>query len=428
MISSVIVHKKIKSFIPSFLKEWIKKVAFGRKLNKIQEAQRSELNRIRNKEKIRVVFLLIHETVWKYEGLYRLMEQDERFEPVVVVCPYTNDGEDTLFREMNQAFAAFKKKEYNVFKTFDDKNRKWIDIKSEFKPDIVCFTNPWNLTKNDYQIENFLDKLTCFVPYGYETTYNVKAYYDKPIHNFCWLYFLESGIHKSYSIKYSKNSGANTEVTGYPGIDFVYKAKEEIKTPWRTDKKRIIWAPHHTISDKYNYSTFLEYSDIFFKIAKKYSDRIEIALKPHPLLRDKLSNNFWGQVKTDDYFKSWTRLPNTILSEGSYEDLFMTSDALIHDCGSFLIEYLATLKPSLFLRRDLNVDHRMNEAGSMALSAHYKGDNIQDIENFIEEVVLNGKDEMNQSRENVFTKIVKPPNNNTASFNIYNEIKSRVQQ
>ena len=45
----------------------------------------------------------------------------------------------------------------------------------------------------------------------------------------------------------------------------------------------------------------------------------------------------------------WESLSNAQLETGKYVDLFMTSDAMIHDCGSFTIEYHYTLKPVMYL-------------------------------------------------------------------------------
>lgn len=53
--------------------------------------------------------------------------------------------------------------------------------------------------------------------------------------------------------------------------------------------------------------------------------------------------------KTDRYYSEWESLSNAQLETGKYVDLFMTSDAMIHDCGSFTIEYHYTLKPVMYL-------------------------------------------------------------------------------
>ena len=153
----------------------IKSIAFKVKIKRVQANHKKALLLIKNKDKIKVAFFLIHDSVWKYEGVYRLMEKDERFEPIVVVCPYIVSGEETMLREMNQAYNSFTLKGYNVVKTYNENDKKWLNVKEEVQPDIVFFTNPHKLTKDEYYITNFLDCLTCYVQYSFHITYLHKA-------------------------------------------------------------------------------------------------------------------------------------------------------------------------------------------------------------------------------------------------------------
>ena len=105
----------------------------------IQWRYRSVVRKVRGKDKIKVAFFLIHEPVWKYDRLYRLLEQDSRFEPLVIVCPFIVYGMENMIRDMDQAFDAFLTRGYNVIKTFDRVIGEWLDIKKKIKPDIVFF-------------------------------------------------------------------------------------------------------------------------------------------------------------------------------------------------------------------------------------------------------------------------------------------------
>jgi CDP-glycerol glycerophosphotransferase (TagB/SpsB family) len=114
------------------------------------------------------------------------------------------------------------------------------------------------------------------------------------------------------------------------------------------------------------------------------------------------------------------------LNEGEYLDLFFTSDAMIHDSGSFLIEYLYTKKPVMFLRSDNSIEERFNEVGKMALSKIYQGKNKEDLESFVQEVIIGGRDLMANERIHFFNSTVKPPNYKTASENIFNNIEAQI--
>lgn len=408
-------------------------IYFKIKLKKVQANHKKALEKVRKKEKIKVAFILIHESVWKYDGLYKLMEQDDRIDPIVIVCPYTAFGDDIMFREMIQTNSNFIAKGYNVTLAFNETNQTWLNIKETIKPDIVFFTNPWNLTRPEYLITNFLDTLTCYVPYGFKNSYLYQAHFNGIMQNFVWKFFLETEIHKKLSKKYARNNSSNTLVTGYPGMDKFLNEDYEPKDVWKNkDKnlKKIIWAPHHTIPGMgatLDYSTFLIYAESMLELANKYKNSIQIAFKPHPVLRGKLSKSeVWGVEKTNKYYETWKNLPNGGLHEGDYIDLFFTSDGMVHDSSSFVIEYFYTKKPVMFLINDDTISDRFNEVGKIALSRLYKGRNLLEIEQFILQVIINEKDTLKHDREDFFNSIVKPPNHRTASENIYEYLISEI--
>lgn len=413
--------------------EWKRNYTFRQKLKKIQQYHSRELARVQNKKQIKVAFFLIHEAVWKYDGVYALMEKDKRFEPVIVICPYTAYGKKVMLKEMNNSYDTFTSRGYKVVKSYTDKKDEWLDVKKDIKPDIIFFTNPWNLTKREYHIENYLDTLTCYVPYGYKCSHLHEAHYNKPMHNFTWKFYAETQTHKKLAKKYSRNRGKNIEVAGYPGMDKLLDSSYAPADDWKINSKsykRIIWAPHHSIPGYgagLDYSTFMIYYDFFIQMAEKYRNEIQFAFKPHPILRHKLSSNdVWGPRKTNEYFDRWKNLDNGLVAEGDYIDLFATSDAMFHDGASFLIDYLYTKNPVIYLIRDETVKERFNSLGKKSFDCHYHAKNKDDIEKFLK-MIISEKDEKLVVRERVFNEYVKAPNQVTASENIFNSIKQSIQ-
>ena len=360
------------------------------------------------------------------------MVNDKRFHPFVLICPYTEYGEDTMMFEMNKAFKNFSIQGYNVIRALKE-DGNWIDIGKELKPDIIFFTNPYPLTRDEYQIKKLKDFITCYVPYGFKNSSLYNSHFNLELQNHVWRFFLETPIHQKLSINYSRNKGVNTVVTGYPGMDKLLDRSYQPKDIWKIkDKKvkRIIWAPHHTIPGygaKLDYSTFLDYYDFMFQLLEEYYGAIQIAFKPHPVLRGKLNlDTVWGKDKTDTYFKRWSEHPYGMLIESDYIDLFLTSDALILDSSSFIIEYLYTGKPELFLLASQSVKQNFNEIGKMALEAIYIAKSKIQIQNFIEKVVINEHDKMKNNRLFFFNQIVRPPNNKTASENIFDYLTHSI--
>ena len=197
-------------------------------------------------------------------------------------------------------------------------------------------------------------------------------------------------------------------------------------------KKKIIWAPHHSIEDNddfLGYSNFLNYYDKFIEISKKYKDILQIAFKPHPSLYAKLSaHKEWGKNKTDNYYKKWKEMENTQIEQKNYVDLFIKSDAIIMDSISFILEYMFVNKPSLFMLKDANSQSKFNTLGKLAFETLYKSSSEEDIIDFIENQVLKEIDPMKRQRSEFAKEYLVPPNGKNASENIYNHIRKELKK
>lgn len=426
-----VVKKIIKKILPEGILSKIKVLYFSRKLKRIQANHVKALEKIRKKEKVKVVFFLIHDSVWKYEGVYKLMEADERFEPIVIVCPCVNYGEEIMLHDMRKAFTVFKEKGYNVIKTLDEATGAWLDVKKEIKPDIVFFTNPYNLTKPQYYITCWKDSITFYVPYGFMITDRPQMQYNTLLHNLVFGFFYESKFQIEQAKKNASNKGINSIDVGFPGIDDLLFPGKVINNVWKNnDFKKIIWAPHHTIeteNEVFNYSNFLEYYEIMFSIAEKYRNKVTFSFKPHPILKSKLYKHIeWGKEKTDEYYSRWKNISNGQLEEGEYLDLFLTSDAIIHDSGSFMVEYISMNKPALYMIRNSIIESGFSILGKAVLDSHYKSYNKQDLITFIEKVIINHEDPLKNQRLNLINNFLKPPNSKKASQNIMEYLKSII--
>jgi hypothetical protein len=395
---------------------------------------RAVVRRIQKKDRITAVFLLVYDSIWKYEGIYMLMKQDKRFNPVVVVVPCVFYDIEIMLEEMDRSYNSFLTKGYNVIKAYNETSKEWMDISNEIKPDIVFYTYPDNITKKKYYVHNFLNSLTVYVPYGIMTANIQQDQYDLIFHNMIWRCYYETVIHKAMARKYATNRGVNVSISGFPMGDIFLDNTLIPIDVWKNknrDIKRIIWAPHYTIDEnkrQYAYSNFLTDYQFMLDIAKQFEGAIQIAFKPHPVLKPTLYDNAnWGKERTDVYYNTWQKISNGQLEEGSYEDLFLTSDAMILDSISFISEYLYTGKPSLFLIRNETIKTKFNEYGTLIFNLLYKSFNHRDIINFINQTVLKKEDPLLNERLNFINEYLRPPNNQTASQNIFNDIINHIK-
>ena len=157
-------------------------------------------------------------------------------------------------------------------------------------------------------------------------------------------------------------------------------------------------------------------------IASKYRKNVLLIFKPHPLLKAKLYK-LWGKEKTDIYFLLWKEGENTSISEGEYVDLFLTSDAMIHDSGSFVTEYLFVNKPVMRTINDLPLDKQFNDFALSCLDNYYKAYNKQDIDNFIQNVI-NGIDPLKEKRTKFVNEVLMPKG--SPSQNIIDDILDSI--
>jgi CDP-glycerol glycerophosphotransferase (TagB/SpsB family) len=197
----------------------------------------------------------------------------------------------------------------------------------------------------------------------------------------------------------------------------------------KNKKKLIIWAPHWSVDKDnplLNMSTFLDFHETFLDLSSKYEDYFEFIFKPHPELKESLYRlSSWGRYKTDYYYSLWESNGNRYLNESAYIDLFNESDALIHDSGTFMVEYLFTGKPVAYLKTNMVPKvHIYNQFGIEALSTHKILCDRNDIELFLVELIKS-VDSMKQIREDFYHKYLFDFHY-TTSTKIFEDIKSRI--
>lgn len=432
------LKKIIIKIIPNILFPFIKSffgvfadIHFKQKIKKLRFKQTNLIKVIRLKDKIDVIFLVIHDSIWKYEEVYKLLDNDSKFNVIVVVIPLVRNNICDM-ETYYQSLEFFNNKKYNTLGAYDEDKKLWLDVKKLINPDVVFFTNPHNLTFDKYYINNYFDSLTCYVPYAFVVIKDIEIHYKKNFHQLLWRLFLETDRHREFYEEFSLLDSTNALVSGYPGLDVKKSLNFCPKNIWlkcRKKRKKIIWAPHHTIQSHngtLNYSSFEEYHEYFIELCKTNQD-IQVAFKPHPLLRENLNNaENWGKARTDNYYNKWNELDNGQFENGAYIDLFEKSDAMITDSASFIAEYLYFDKPILFTLKDSNVINRFNSFGQKIFNVLYQSNTLNDTNNFINNQVVLNNDNLKEVRNIFLNNEILPQNGNEASQNIFLELKKQL--
>lgn len=383
------------------------------------------LDSIKGHKTINVVFMAIDAALWRYQHLYDMMTNDKRFKVSIVLTPCMEREQakdlEGLRHYFNQRGIPFI--DYNP-------QEGPYDIRGKLNPDIIFYTQPYeHLLIPAYDCVNFYDRLVCYMPYAFWTF--AKFGYNLHFCNRAWRLYYPLESYRLSAEQQMTNHGRNVRVTGYANADeFLYMKHPDTWKQMADGKKRkrIIWAPHFTII-KYSEtipprSNFLWMAELMVTIAREYSDQIQIAFKPHPALLTQLYHHpDWGKERADQYYELWSQMTNTQLEAGQYIDLFMNSDAMIHDSGSFAVEYHYSLKPTMFVAKDMDyILADQSDFGKEAYAMHYIGKDEADIRQFIHDVVINNQDTMLPSRKQFYDSYLLPPNGKSVAENVIDDI------
>lgn len=389
-------------------------------------ARRAKLRTIMSKRPLKVAFQVAQVSKWKCESVLRLMLEDDRFEPFIWCVPVSGVlhlMDPALHeQEVNRIISFFSQRNIPVY-TYPSLKK----FPASERPDLIFIHEAYDAIFPSESFQGLTGELICHVPYCFRNT-TYKGECDGFGNNCAVFDFVENESYCAYQSANSTAQGRNCVVTGTPLADIFLSEEARTSPAWRDcgkPMKRVIWAPHWTITADLCYftsGTFLKNADAMLELAQKYRDSIQFAFKPHPhLYRILCELPEWGKEKTDAYYRLWKDMPNTQLEEGQYTALFMQSDAIIHDSGSFILEYLFADKPCMFLRENEGYGN-YNEQSIDCLRAYQFGLAKEDIDKFLQTSVLGTDDPLRDIRTTMRRRYLLPPDGKTAAQNIIDAI------
>lgn len=367
---------------------------------------------IRRKGRIRFGFLIQELTQWKTESLYKAMLAHPRFDPVLCISPSLGyPGADIVLMDY------CTKRGYGYILLDPERT-----IVEQIALDIVVPEKPYvSEIHKKHQIDANRSIPYVLIPY-YLSTITEDWLVNQRLNLLCWRQFVDNESCRKEWARVHRLHGLNYRVTGLPVMDELLTPKEELVDVWPVNdgRKRIIYAPHHSIPAWYMegicYATFLEYADAMLALRDKYADQVYFVFKPHPSLRTKLTK-VWEPEHIDSYYEQWEKPGVSHVEQGEYLSLFKYSDAMIHDCASFTVEYMYMDNPVMYLVKDDSHTDNMIPYAKEAFDLHYKGKSIDDIERFIQDVIA-GVDPLKEKRAAFKRQHLLPPNGRSACENI----------
>lgn len=168
---------------------------------------------------------------------------------------------------------------------------------------------------------------------------------------------------------------------------------------------KIVYAPGYMLGiPEENFSTFISNSEMLYEYAKNHPNTTSWVYRPHPALGESLvgAKAIKNMNEYLEYERKWEELDNArVISGGDYFHIFNTSDGMILDSISFVSSYQYIGKPLLFLEQN---EKLYNPYGQKIMQVIYKvkGNDLEGIKKFIEEVLIGKKDTMIETRKKFF--------------------------
>lgn len=385
-------------------------------LDLLKKVHKSNIIRIKNKNKIKIAFQIACLAEWIGDELVSLFIKNPKFDVMVVITWQTNTNREEEMTLLHNHF-----KESGLPYCFADGSIHPGDF------DIILYTSPYAFVmENWHESEIPLSTLVCYIPYGFYVANIQGMQYNLFLHNICWKKFLLQKEDYILQDKYCGIGSYGTVFSGYPKMDKLLDPECKKTAKWKctnNNVKKIIFAPHHSINETPFVSTFDTNYMFFLEYASEHTNTTSWVFKPHPLLGLSCVKNgvFSSLEEWDLYCQTWDTLPNAKFVEGEYMPWFASSDAMILDSMSFISEYLYVDKPALFLTRE---NEGFNEYGIQVLKAYYhsKGDDYNSIMKFIEFYIKN--DNKHTIRKEIFNNLLdyNRINGVSATEFIYNNI------
>jgi len=364
--------------------------------------------------KLRVGFMVNDFTKWSGGSLIEDLSRSGAVE-CGFIC--------TLNHNAHKLTRAARREEYERMReAFSAVGQVWedlYDVESDLvRPvegincDIVFLQQPWGMRDIPRRLAG---RVLCgYIHYGFVVMGNHGMHYNiAEFHSYLWKYFTQTEPHRNMHLQEDPSAYGKIEVVGYPKLDVYFeravdRAEVDIwKNHQDIERKRIIFAPHHSFGPKTLRMATLRWSGpAIEQLRTQLGARADWVYKPHPNLK----YSIWrSKVMSADeyqmYVAGWEHGENSAVYEGGdYFDLFRSSDVLVTDCGSFLAEYLPTGKPIIWLAANGAV--KLNAVGASLAEAFYVARDAEELREVFESVVVRGEDPLKDLREQKIAQVI----------------------
>ncbi len=373
-----------------------------------------KLERVRKKvkdgKKVKVFFMTQRAAAFGAASVYKAMEKSDIFDPYIFCISKRDVFYQNFYEDVMDDVNFFKNRNYKVICAYDE-NKQAKDL-TMLEPDIIFWDSP-NLygpaNNSHFRLDHINWKyLTCYIPYGLLMIDSFYYHYDNINIRNCWKYFLDTDSSYERALYQAEFNGYNIVKAGYPKFDdYIKTDKSLLPKKLLNGNKTVIYAPHWSLFIENNLATFDLYKDIIMDCVKN-NPNINFVFKPHPELGFRITATYknglsdYSFEEYQKYVAEWNNLPNgVVVNQGDYFDVFLQSDCMITDCGSFIGEYLPSLNPCIYLfnpRKKRQWDSYTPLAKKI-LDTYYIATDEKQLRDYIEQVIFQSLDSKKEKRK-----------------------------
>jgi hypothetical protein len=363
---------------------------------------------------IHLVFVCHMPALWgMFDTIHRAASADRDFETIVVALPCMHPNlAPGRYSDLGM-YDYLKARGVKVIEGYDKERDAWLTPES-LTPDYVLFQTPYNLFPQRWSAQHVSTfAKVCYVPYA-TTLFRGEVdeiVHPEPFFRAASLVFAENPVARHRLIERFKSCVWFREeafvLSGSPKLDGIVAEEEPHATPWKrgptSESKRILWTPRWWTND--GSCHFFDYGTYFSDFCARHDD-VDFVFRPHPLSIQNFLNS--GELTGADVELmelSYERSPNMAIDKGGdYQGAFLTSDVLVSDISSMMIEYLVTGKPIVYTHRiDL-----FNDLGRTLSEGFYWVRNSEELTATLE-MLIAGNDPLREKRRELIKTLLFMP-------------------
>lgn len=257
--------------------------------------------------------------------------------------------------------------------------------------DVALFTSPYDATRPlPYQFAEVSRRVafTAYIPYGLEVgggEANMAMQFGQPAEMYASAVYVRSQGAKALFGSHCPTGDSHVVVSGHPRMDGLVDLESFPVDPHLLkqigERRAVLWNAHFSF-DADLWSTF---DRLGMDIVSAFAARKDLVLlfRPHPLLWRKLIN--LGLLDAEGVVamrRELTALGVIIDERADHRHAFAASCAMMSDVGSFLMEYLVTGKPVLYLENPHGLG--LNAEGQAVVQHYDRAADIAGVEAFLD--------------------------------------------